>query len=179
MNLDTQAPPVLQGYALWLCPAEPAAAQLAAAINALAEREGTPAFRPHLTLLGAMTGPEATRTAQVERLARRLQPVPLPVTAVTAKPDYFRSVVLEVALTPELMRLHELWGQRAAGLSGRRRLPSPPERRLWLIAAASEDRADRRTDASRRASTGRQESRTGGAGRPAQRMEDSVSGAIG
>ena len=108
MPLEAHAPPVLQGYALRLCPAEPAATQLTAAINAMAERESTPSFRPHLTLLGAMAGPEALRIAQVERLALRLQPVPLPVTAVTARPDYFRGGVLEVALTAELRRAHEL-----------------------------------------------------------------------
>jgi 2'-5' RNA ligase len=94
--------PKLEGYALWLCPAPPEEERLADLVAAIAQREGTPAFRPHLTLLGAMPGPEEQRTAQAAALARRLQPVALVGTAVTAQPDYYRGVVLEMALTREL-----------------------------------------------------------------------------
>jgi len=107
--LTSETPPrSLEGYALWLCLADPEADRLEALIRATAEREGTPAFRPHLTLLGAMPGPEPLRSAQAMALARELHPLALNVTAVTAQADYYRGVVLEVGLTVELAEARSL-----------------------------------------------------------------------
>lgn len=100
--------PKLEGYALWLCPAAADEEHLTELVAATASREGTPAFRPHLTLLGAMPGPEGERASQAAALAQRLQPFGLRGTAVTAQADYYRGVVLEVALTRELAAARSL-----------------------------------------------------------------------
>lgn len=103
---DTQ--PTLEGYALWVCVTTPEEEGLAGLMAAIAQREGTSAFRPHLTLLGAMPGPEDLRARQAAALARRLQPLALTGAAVTAQADYYRGVVLEVALTRELAAARSL-----------------------------------------------------------------------
>ena len=58
------------GSSLWLLPEGAACEELAARIDALALRHGSPRFPPHVTLLGGLTGDVAEVLAAAARISR-------------------------------------------------------------------------------------------------------------
>jgi hypothetical protein len=99
---------------LWLVPEEPARARLEGLIAGLAERLGTPPFRPHVTLLGRMGLDEPEALARARELAARQPPVPLVLPRAGHDAGYFRCVFLEAKATPEVLGAHQR-ARRAMG----------------------------------------------------------------
>jgi 2'-5' RNA ligase len=92
---------------LWLLPEAGAAARLARVIDELARSAGTPAFSPHLTLLGSV--PITDAAARAERLGRvlaALGPLELAVVGPVVTDEPFRALVLEVRRDPPLVAAH-------------------------------------------------------------------------
>lgn len=85
------------GISLWLIPEAEARKRLAATIADLARRLGTPAFDPHVTLIGSLGQPADSIVAVAERLAANTAPLPLRAARVGHRSEYFRCVFLEIA----------------------------------------------------------------------------------
>lgn len=94
------------GFSLWLVPEGAWQARLARLIETLARRLGTPAFEPHVTLLGGAPGEEAQALAASAGLARALAPLELRLTSLDALDEYFRCVFVHVAESRELLAAH-------------------------------------------------------------------------
>ncbi len=82
------------------------AERLAARIDRLAQRFGTPRFRPHATLLGAMAC-RGEAEACMERLATPHPPMTLPVEGIDGAEAPFRVFYLRLGQTPELTHLRK------------------------------------------------------------------------
>ena len=89
-------------YHLWVKPAGAAHALLARTIRDLADELGTPAFEPHVTLLGSLDGPEREHRRRTEMLCRLLRPVPFVLTEPGYLDEYFRCVFMLVDETREV-----------------------------------------------------------------------------
>jgi 2'-5' RNA ligase len=94
-------------YSLWLLPPASVAADLQTVIDTLAYRLGTARFEPHITLVAV------DEPGMLDRIARQSS-VDIQPTVVADGEEFFRSIYLEVALTPELIALH----QRASAIAG-------------------------------------------------------------
>lgn len=96
-----------RGVSIWLVPEEEEAASLRLLIQGLAERLGTPAFEPHVTLLPGLRGPaeEIAHTAS-QLLAADLEAMTVPLGPVTASPQPFRCLYLPVSPTFRLIHAH-------------------------------------------------------------------------
>ena len=93
---------------LWLMPPPAIGARLAALIQDLSARYGTPAFEPHITLLGGIGGGEKDIAARSAHLAAATPPLPLRLTTVDQRAEYFQCLFVHVAGTDALARASAL-----------------------------------------------------------------------
>jgi 2'-5' RNA ligase len=93
------------GISLWLMPEGEAFTRFDQLIARLAVRYKTPAFPPHLTLLGGLSAPEHVVVALSARLAHSVCCLRLETTDVVHSDDYFRAVVVRVKPVPALVDL--------------------------------------------------------------------------
>lgn len=85
-------------HSLWLCPAVGQGASLLNEITRYAERFETPAFEPHVTLLGdAQVAPQAS-IAACRSVMAKLPKVTAHITGVSQTADYFMSLFLDLEL---------------------------------------------------------------------------------
>src|SRR5262245_25437914 len=80
---------------LWLVPAGAPARRLAALIDRLARRCGSPRFEPHVTLLGGLRRGPASGTAALERLAAAIAkrgPFAVRLAGAASGGPFFRAV---------------------------------------------------------------------------------------
>lgn len=148
-----------RGVSIWLVPEEEEAVPLRRLIKDLAQRLGTPAFEPHVTLLPGLRGAaeEIAQTAS-QLLAADLEAMTVPLGPVLAGPSPFRCLYLPVAPTFRLIHAHALvrsaFAPRDEGpfephlslaygrmsdeqkrdLTGEIAATTPPKLRLWAIA---------------------------------------------
>jgi 2'-5' RNA ligase len=94
-------------YSLWLQPAGGAYRRWAAEIRRLSRECATPAFEPHITLLGGLPGPKQVIVAKCARLARRLPPLVIRLTEGDYRDEYFRCLFVRVAMTETLLRANQ------------------------------------------------------------------------
>jgi 2'-5' RNA ligase len=94
------------GISLWLEPEGPSRARFATLIRRLAVELGTPAFEPHVTLLGGLPLRESEVVERVARLAARLAPLEVRLTRAGVGSDYFRFLYFEAAMSRELVAAH-------------------------------------------------------------------------
>jgi 2'-5' RNA ligase len=87
---------------LWLVPADAERETLAGLIRELAGREGTPAFEPHLTLLGGLRLAAEDARARADHLRRGLRALRLSFRGLAWTDDYYRCLFAEVERTEEL-----------------------------------------------------------------------------
>lgn len=92
-------------HSLWLLPAADDAAMMAALVDELSGRFGTPVFAPHLTLRGdTQTPPDALEQA-VAAAAAEVAAFAEPVALVEGSDAFFRSFYARFAVSPALARL--------------------------------------------------------------------------
>lgn len=108
---------------MWLVPEAAQQDRLAALVEGLAARCGTPSFVPHVTLLGGLDAKVAVLERALVGLAACQPPLGLPALGATGHDEYFRRVVVELEATPELLRLRERALARLGAGSGRRFAP--------------------------------------------------------
>lgn len=93
-------------YHLWLRPSGRAQDLLGTAIQTLAHRLQAPVFEPHVTLLGNLIGTEHELLVRTERLAEKLQPLPITLTEPSYREEYFQCLFLKVKETPSILDAH-------------------------------------------------------------------------
>jgi hypothetical protein len=94
VGLDPSLP-----FALWLLPEQDCADQLATTIAELAQRHGTRAFDPHITLCSSSSAADGAGLHQAAlALARRWSPLLLQVEGPQAGEDMFRFLFLRLQL---------------------------------------------------------------------------------
>jgi 2'-5' RNA ligase len=108
------------GHSLWLVPEPEARRALAGLIVRLARDLGTPAFEPHLTLLGGIAGGAEDAAATAAALAGRIPCFTLRFSGTTMRDEYLRALVLEVEPSVELLRARRL-AVEASGTGARGR----------------------------------------------------------
>lgn len=84
-------------FSLWLMPDGEAFIRLAEEIDALAQRYKTPAFEPHVTLLGSVRRNSGDIVGDVRSLARQLRPMSIRIEHIESYEQYFRCLYLSVA----------------------------------------------------------------------------------
>jgi hypothetical protein len=104
------------GISVWLVPEGDVRETLSALIATLSRRFGTPAFEPHVTLLGGIGGGEGEALRRVALLAASLRPLAIRLATVGRSDAYFRCLFLEADRSPDLLAAHE----RASGWLGAR-----------------------------------------------------------
>jgi 2'-5' RNA ligase len=113
------------GLALWLVPPTTRRAEYASFIDALADRYGTPRFVPHVTLV---TNVDRVEEARLRELADYCRRVELRPRGVAVCDDFYRALIVDIELTPELhnarVAAERLFGSRS---------PSPFEPHLSLM----------------------------------------------
>jgi 2'-5' RNA ligase len=96
------------GFSLWLVPEGEARRELAGMIARLARSLGTPAFQPHVTLLGGIEGTARGVTAAAGSLAARIPCLTVRLSGTGMRREYFRCLYLEVAPSRALLRARRL-----------------------------------------------------------------------
>jgi 2'-5' RNA ligase len=91
------------GISLWLEPVGPSLARFQSLIRRLSRELGTPAFEPHLTLLGGLTQPESQVLRRTVALSERLAPVEVRLTRAGVGSQYFHFLFFEAAPTRGLL----------------------------------------------------------------------------
>jgi 2'-5' RNA ligase len=81
-------------------------ADLTHLITELAREFSAPIFRPHVTLLGGLTGELAALKEQCEELAASLKSFEIHLTEPEHLDDYYRSLFIRVALSPPLRQAY-------------------------------------------------------------------------
>ena len=84
-------------YALWLMPEGDLYHRLATAILDLGSEHSTPAFEPHVTLLGRITGAEREVISKSAEIAARIRPFMVRLTRLDYRGEYFRCFFLRAA----------------------------------------------------------------------------------
>jgi 2'-5' RNA ligase len=108
-------PPPAKGTSLWLMPEGEARTRLAALIDRLAVRLGTPSFAPHVTLLPGLPGPEKEVVARAASLARGIEPLTLSLGAIDGWNEPFRCLFVRADASAALRAAHAR-AARAFGL---------------------------------------------------------------
>jgi 2'-5' RNA ligase len=97
---------------LWLMPEGDVYERLSATIERLAARLGTIPFKPHVTLLTGLEGPESQIVESARILAVELAPLHLDLTAVDGTEYRFRCLFLRVAEPNALRDAHSRAARR-------------------------------------------------------------------
>ena len=95
------------GVSLWLIPSGAIRHELRERIEALARRFATPAFEPHVTLVGGVSVSEALAREAAASVARGTRAFPLLFVSTAHSEDYFRCIVLEADLSSTLAAAHK------------------------------------------------------------------------
>jgi hypothetical protein len=101
-------------FALWLSLRGSVGDPWRSAIEDLARDLGGPVFAPHITLWGGFRLSLAEAQRDVEVLTRNLPPIPLHGSGVGMMEDFYRSLFVPLAITPELWRAHRAAGELLA-----------------------------------------------------------------
>lgn len=93
---------------LWLLPPASVHDRFAALIGALSQRLRTPAFQPHITLLGSLEFPQNEVVSRTAALAAELPAVPIHLTDIGWSDAYFRCLYIRAERTPPLLTVHRI-----------------------------------------------------------------------
>jgi hypothetical protein len=96
--------PYSTGYSLWLVPNGVHLKSLEELVKKLSDSTRTPAFRPHLTLLGNLADDELTLLNNFENLAQKLKPLDLELGPINPGDSFFQAIYVDIKLSPELKK---------------------------------------------------------------------------
>lgn len=89
---------------MWLRPLGDIAFKLKQRIEALSKKFDTPAFDPHITLLGGLPESEATLTQLTDTLAGSLEPFEVELTKAGYRDTFYQSLFIHVGKNEQLLR---------------------------------------------------------------------------
>ena len=93
-------------FSLWLMPPRDTSQRLKQCILDLSRRFASPAFEPHVTLLGRLEGTETELRYRASILASRLTPVVIQLKDVASLNEYFRCLFIRVARSRSLLEAY-------------------------------------------------------------------------
>ncbi len=99
-------------FSLWLPLPREAHERFQALIARLSARLGTPAFEPHITLLGGLTGAEEDLRQRTRALACAIKSFEVRLLEVAWLDDYYRCLFVEVAASRTLHAAREAAGRQ-------------------------------------------------------------------
>jgi 2'-5' RNA ligase len=99
-------------FSLWLLLPREAHARFQAIIARLSAQLGTPAFEPHITLLGGLSGAEEDLRQRTRVLACAIKPFEARLLKVAWLDDYYRCLFVEVVPSRALHAAHEAAGRQ-------------------------------------------------------------------
>jgi 2'-5' RNA ligase len=94
------------GLSLWLIPEGEAHEKLSELIERFSRRFGTPAFEPHLTILGGIPSAEDRWLRRCADLARDTTPPHVRTDGAAFEDSYFRCLYLQAEATSALREIH-------------------------------------------------------------------------
>ncbi len=101
-------------YSIWLMPDNASSDRLRKVMAMLSKEYGSPAFEPHLTLVGVVEKEQEYMVQGARQIAKRLSKMELVFDGIGYSNKYSKAVFLKVLKTPELMAANEM----AAGIIG-------------------------------------------------------------
>lgn len=90
-------------YSLWLCPVGEIAFSLKQHIQKLSEKHNTPAFDPHVTLLGGLQASRQELVDLTETLASSIRPFEILLTRAGTGTSFYQSLFVRVKETKPLL----------------------------------------------------------------------------
>jgi len=93
-------------FSLWLMPPKDASRHLKRCILHLSKRFASPAFEPHVTLLGRLEGTESELRSKALILASRLTPIVIQSEEVGYLNEYFRCLFVRVVRSRSLIQAY-------------------------------------------------------------------------
>jgi 2'-5' RNA ligase len=98
------------GYSIWMVPNAESElhTELARCIATLAEKQDTPHFTPHSTLIGGLVGKERSVIEKTQQLSEMLEPYEITLGALGSNGIYFQIFFSKIDETPQLMRSNRL-----------------------------------------------------------------------
>jgi 2'-5' RNA ligase len=101
-------PPKDIGYSVWAMPGGAAFDELSALIRRFAEIASTPAFLPHVTLLGNVHGDEDDLISRTQQIASELQPYEISYSHLGRSSEYYRCLFANVRKTASVAHAYEI-----------------------------------------------------------------------
>lgn len=98
----------VHGYSLWLCPEENVLPRIRRWMSSLESTFDSPAFEPHITILGEIENAPETLIRFASRMAEVLLPCEVNFKKITYSSDYFRALALEAALPGSILQARSL-----------------------------------------------------------------------
>ncbi len=97
-------------FSLWLVPARgsPADKALRTTMEKIAEIYTTPAFPPHVTLVGGVEGNAQDIKAKTIAIVKRLTPYEIQFGIIGSETDYYRKLFLSVAQSQQVMKANAI-----------------------------------------------------------------------
>lgn len=93
-------------YSIWTIPPQPVFSQLESIILDLSQKYNSPAFEPHLTLLGNIDQDLSVINEKLHSIESSVAPLNLRLGSVSFSTTYFQSVLVRVNATAPLMELN-------------------------------------------------------------------------
>jgi 2'-5' RNA ligase len=93
-------------YSLWLMPSGQVYRRLRGAILRLSRIYSTPVFKPHVTLLGRIVGPQREVLAKCAQLVRGMRPLVVRLSSLDGFGEYYRCLFVRVAKTGPLRKAY-------------------------------------------------------------------------
>ena len=104
MRLAGNSKPKSMTYSLWLMPGGQVYRRLRGVILTLSRKYATPAFKPHVTLLGRIVGPRRQVLAKSAKFARGMRPLVVRLGSLDGLDEYYRCLFVRAAKTGPLTK---------------------------------------------------------------------------
>jgi len=91
-------------YSIWLMPEREKGIYLTQLIHKLSEKYNSPFFKPHVTLIGDLSGEKKDLIIKTKELESSIQPYKIKLTTIKGLEEYFKSVFVKVEKTKDIMK---------------------------------------------------------------------------
>ncbi len=95
------------GYSIWFVPQGKDFTKFKNLINNISKENNSPLFDPHATLLPNVKLPLKEIESKVQKLAQQISSFKISLTSIDTTTSFFRSLFLNIELTPTLIQAHQ------------------------------------------------------------------------